>query len=247
MGCVELWRDFPERLAAVTQCNYLVYDRLGYGKSGPFKNPTRDKQYLEAEAAILHQLLVEHNLEKVILFGHSDGGSIALLTAALFPERIQALITEGAHVFVEEVTLEGIRAAQKAYTTTDLPQRLAKYHGANTDALVKAWTETWLSPAFRDWNLTAFLPQITCPALIIQGEDDEFGTPAQVEAIVAGCAGPTQAWMIPGVQHNPHKEVPEEVIKKIVVFFATIFTLGVYLLIESHEHTLSFIVIVYNT
>ncbi|MFN7332094.1 MAG: alpha/beta fold hydrolase, partial [Flavobacterium sp.] len=84
--------------------------------------------------------------------------------------------------------------------------------------LVKAWTETWLSPAFRDWNLTAFLPQITCPALIIQGEDDEFGTPAQVEAIVAGCSGPAQAWLIPGVQHNPHKEVPEEVIKKVEFF-----------------------------
>lgn len=218
LGCVELWRDFPERLAAATQCNYLVYDRLGYGKSGPFENPVRDKHYLEAEATFLHQLLVEHNLEKVILFGHSDGGSIALLTAALFPERIHALITAGAHVFVEEVTLAGIRAAQEAYTTTNLPQRLAKYHGAKTDALVKAWTETWLSPAFRDWNLTAFLPQITCPALIIQGEDDEFGTPAQVEAIVAGCSGPAQAWLIPGVQHNPHKEVPEEVIKKVEFF-----------------------------
>jgi pimeloyl-ACP methyl ester carboxylesterase len=222
LGCVELWRDFPERLAATTQCNYLVYDRLGYGKSGPFENPVRDIHYLEPEAALLHQLLVAHNIENAILFGHSDGGSIALLTAALFPERIHALITEGAHVFVEEVTLAGIRAAQEAYGTTDLPQRLAKYHGAHTDALVKAWTETWLAPTFRDWNLTAFLPKITCPALIIQGEDDEFGTPAQVEAIVEGCSGPAQAWMIPGVQHNPHKEVPEEVIAHVFSFVTTL-------------------------
>jgi pimeloyl-ACP methyl ester carboxylesterase len=191
---------------------------LGYGKSGPFENPVRDIHYLEPEAALLHQLLVAHNIENAILFGHSDGGSIALLTAALFPERIHALITEGAHVFVEEETLAGIRAAQEAYGTTDLPQRLAKYHGAHTDALVKAWTETWLAPTFRDWNLTAFLPKITCPALIIQGEDDEFGTPAQVEAIVEGCSGPAQAWLIPGVQHNPHKEVPEEVMAHVFSF-----------------------------
>ena len=218
LGCVELWRDFPERLAAATQYNYLVYDRLGYGKSGPFVNPLRDKHYLEAEATFLHQLLVEHNIEKALLFGHSDGGSIALLTAALYPERIQAIITEGAHVFVEEVTLASIRAAQETYNTTDLPQRLTKYHGTNTEPLFNAWTETWLSPAFRDWDITGFLPQITCPALIIQGEDDEFGTPKQVETIVARCSGPTQALLISGVQHNPHKEVPEEVIEKGVDF-----------------------------
>ena len=218
LGCVELWRDFPERLAATSQCNYLVYDRLGYGKSGPFAHPVRDKHYLEHEAVVLNQLLVEHNIDQALLFGHSDGGSIALLTAALFPERIQAIITEGAHVFVEEVTLAGIRAAQVAYNTTDLPQRLVKYHGPNTDAMVKAWTETWLAPMFRDWDITDFLPQITCPALIIQGENDEFGTPKQVETIVAHCSGPTQAWLIPGVQHNPHKEVPEEVIEKGVDF-----------------------------
>ncbi len=214
LGCIELWRDFPERLAAATQCNYLVYDRLGYGKSGPFANPVRDKHYLEQEATVLNQVLVEHKIEKALLFGHSDGGSIALLAAALYPERIQAIITEGAHVFVEEVTLDGIRAAQAAYNTTDLPQRLAKYHGVNTEPLVKAWTETWLAPMFRDWDITDFLPQITCPALIIQGEDDEFGTPKQVETIVARCSGPAQAWLIPGVQHNAHKEVPEEVIEK---------------------------------
>ncbi len=218
LGCVELWRDFPERLAAATQYNYLVYDRLGYGKSGPFAHPVRDKHYLEHEAVVLNQLLVEYNIEKALLFGHSDGGSIALLTAALYPERIQAIITEGAHVFVEEVTLASIRAAQETYNTTDLPQRLTKYHGANTEPLFNAWTETWLSPAFRDWDITGFLPQITCPALIIQGENDEFGTPKQVETIVARCSGPTQALMISGVQHNPHKEVPEEVIEKGVVF-----------------------------
>lgn len=222
LGCVELWRDFPERLAAATQCNYLVYDRLGYGKSGPFANPVRDKQYLEPEAVVVNDLLIQHNIEKALLFGHSDGGSIALLTAALFPERIQAIVTEGAHVFVEEVTLAGIRAAKEAYSTTDLPQRLAKYHGANTEALVKAWTETWLAPTFRDWDITDFLPQITCPALIIQGEDDEFGTPKQVETIVTRCTGPAQAWLIQGVQHNPHKEVPEEVIERVFSFVTTL-------------------------
>ena len=178
----------------------------------------RDKQYLHPEAAVLNDLLIQHNIEKALLFGHSDGGSIALLTAALFPKRIQAIITEGAHVFVEEVTLAGIRAAKEAYSTTDLPQRLAKYHGPNTDAMVKAWTETWLAPTFRDWDITDFLPQITGPSLIIHGENDEFGTTKQVDTIVTRCSGPAQAWLIPGVQHNPHKEVLEEVISRVKGF-----------------------------
>jgi len=212
LGCIELWRNFPEKLAAESKCNYLVYDRQGYGKSCRFSDEKRTVNYLEHEADILAELIEKHQIKQAILFGHSDGGSIAFLTAALHPKNIVGIVTEGAHVLVEEVTLKGIRAAMHQYQTTDLKARLEKYHGKNTQALFDAWTLTWTSKMFRDWNIEYCLPRIQCPALIIQGEDDEFGTLDQVKRITVQMAL-AQKLILPKTGHNPHKESPDEVIE----------------------------------
>ncbi len=212
LGCIELWRDFPEKLAQACNCNYLVYDRQGYGKSCGFGDEKRTLNYLEHEADLLAELIEKQQIKQAILFGHSDGGSIALLTAALHPKNIAGIVTEGAHVLVEEVTLKGIRAAMHQYQTTDLKSRLEKYHGKNTQALFDAWTLTWTSEMFRDWNIEYCLPQIQCPALIIQGQDDEFGTLDQVERITRQMAL-AQKLILPKTGHNPHKESPDEVIE----------------------------------
>lgn len=212
LGCTTLWRDFPQKLAEVAQCNSLLYDRLGYGQSDPMTTHERPVRYLETEATVLNDLLVTLEISNAILFGHSDGGSIALITASLYGNRIKAVICEAAHIFVEEVTLQGIREAMEAYQTTSLPERLQKYHGDKVDTLFKAWTETWTREDFRKWNIESFLSEVDCPLLFIQGEADEYGTMKQAEKTVSQVNGKASLYSIPEVGHTPHKETPELVI-----------------------------------
>lgn len=218
LGCIALWRDFPQKLGEATQCNVLVYDRRGYGQSAPFKGGDRETDYLEVEAGVLNQLIEQCGIGQAILFGHSDGGSIALIAAAKYPSRIPGVITEGAHIFVEDITLRGIRDAVKAYHTTDLKERLQKYHGDKTGSVFGAWADTWLSDPYRSWNIEAFLPRITCPVLVIQGENDEYGSPAQVDGILRQVAGVARQLLIPSVGHSPHKEAKDLVLQQAASF-----------------------------
>ncbi|WP_299241201.1 alpha/beta hydrolase [uncultured Aquimarina sp.] len=218
LGCIKLWRDFPEELSKSSNCNVLSYDRQGYGKSDSFSELKRNKKYLHKEADVLAKLIDQLALKNVILFGHSDGGSIALLAASLYPEKIKGIITEGAHVFVEKETLQGIKDAKVAYETTNLKDKLAKYHGKKTEDVFRMWTETWLSPSFKDWNIESYLPGIQCSSLIIQGENDEYGSMDQVSSIVRKTSGDSKSLIIPNVGHTPHKEATEVVLKKTTDF-----------------------------
>ena len=208
LGCVELWRDFPEYIANKSNCNLLIYDRFGYGRSSSFLTEKRENNYMELEADFLNELIEKFEIEECILFGHSDGGTISLIAGAKYPEKIKAIITEGAHIFVEEITLEGIQQAKKLYHTTDLKSKLEKYHGEKTQALFNAWTETWLNPKFYKWNIEQLLPAIKCPIFAIQGVDDEFGSIDQVEGIEKGCQQ-AKFFIIPNAKHSPHKEARE--------------------------------------
>lgn len=216
LGSVQLWRDFPEKLAAATKCNVLMYDRLGYGKSEPMPTHLRPNNYLELEANILSEILSELNINDAILFGHSDGGSIALLTASKYPEKIKAIIVEAAHIFIEDITLKGIHDAMEAYKITNLPERLAKYHGDKVDTIFKAWAETWTSNDYKEWNIEHLLKDIICPLLFIQGEKDEYGTLQQVEKTVSQVSGKSEKYIIPNIGHTPHKEATELVISKTI-------------------------------
>jgi pimeloyl-ACP methyl ester carboxylesterase len=218
LGCITLWRDFPKLLGEKTGCNILMYDRLGYGKSGNFIKDSRDNFYMEDEADVLKEILTELKIEKPILFGHSDGGSIALIFAGKYPNLPKAIITVGAHIFVEDVTLKGIREAEEAYKKTNLKEKLEKYHGDKTEALFIAWTKTWQTPQFQSWNIEHFLPKIICPSLIIQGKDDEFGTLTQVEKTVAQISGKAEAFVISNAKHTPYKEVPDIDLAKCTSF-----------------------------
>jgi len=221
LGCIELWRDFPEKLGELTQCNVFVYDRQGYGQSGPFTYDERDNYYMELEADILNDLLDFWELDDVILFGHSDGGSIALIAAGKYPERIKGVITEGAHIFVEDVTINGIKEAVELYKTTNLKTKLAKYHGDKTEDMFWAWASTWTTDEFRNWNIEHFLARITCPSLVIQGEDDEYGTLKQVEGIINQTTGNAEKLILSKVKHTPHKESPEVVLMQVSEFIAS--------------------------
>ncbi|NIF06873.1 alpha/beta hydrolase [Chryseobacterium sp. Tr-659] len=218
LGSVQLWRNLPSQLSEATQCNTLAYDRLGYGKSDPMQTHERPVNYMELEADVLNDLLTEMNIDQAILFGHSDGGTIALITAAKYPEKIKAVVCEAGHIFVEEVTLKGVYDAWDAYKTTNLAERLQKYHGDKVENLFKAWTETWTRDDYRSWNIEYLLKDIQCPLLFIQGESDEYGTLDQVEKTVTQVSGSAEKYIIPGIGHTPHKEVPEQVLIRAAEF-----------------------------
>ncbi len=218
LGCVQLWRDFPEQLAKATQCNILVYDRLGYGLSEPMAGYVRPVNYMELEAIQLNELLAHFGVGQPILFGHSDGGTIALLMASLFPEHVCLTIVEAAHIFVEPVTLEGVRAAMLAYTNTNLGERLKKYHGDKVDTLFKAWTLTWTRDDYREWNVEQLLVKMQSPLLFIQGAKDEYGSLAQVTQTINKPPGIAVSFILPGIGHTPHKEAPELVLEAAAGF-----------------------------
>jgi pimeloyl-ACP methyl ester carboxylesterase len=213
LGCIKLWRDFPEKLAEQTNLNYLVYDRLGYGNSDPSLFE-REPNYMELEAEFLEELLQELNLNQVILFGHSDGGTISLLHASKYPKRILGLISEAAHIFVEPVTIKGINDALELFNSTNLEERLKKYHGEKAKDVFFAWTDIWTRDDYLDWNIEHFLPKIKCPVLIIQGTEDEYGTTEQVNGIVKSITGEKEVFMPTGLKHTPHKEKPDLILQK---------------------------------
>ena len=218
LGSVAQWKDFPGLLCGETGRAGFVFDRPGYGKSDPLERP-RSPEYLHEEAlGTLPEVLESRGIRKPILIGHSDGGTIALLFAARFPGNVTAVITEAAHVFVETVTLEGIRKAVDLFEKTDLGTRLAAYHGKNTGGVFHSWADTWLDPRFRDWNMEKDLPAILCPLLVIQGSEDEYGTAAQVESIAGKTSGPAEAWIVPRCGHIPHHQAKEAVLARMAAF-----------------------------
>jgi len=207
LGCIELWRDFPETL---------------YGSSEKFEDPW-PPDYLQKESlTYLPELLKECNIDHTILIGHSDGGTIALITAAIHGNLVCAIITEAAHIFVEEQTITGIRKAVEAFETTPLKEKLARYHKENTETIFYRWADRWLSPEFLKWNIERYLPKIVCPILVLQGCDDEYGTPAQIQGIVGHVSGPVYSKLIPDCRHVPHYQAKNAVLSEMTQFIRTI-------------------------
>lgn len=220
LGCIEMWRDFPRRLCEATGFRGLVYDRTGYGGSSPWPAPPGiDYMHIEAQR-VLPRLLEACGIEDCILVGHSDGGSIALIYAGGMPEPLHAVVTLAAHVYAEPISIESIARAREAYRGGNLREKLMKYHGANTDGAFHLWNDAWLDPAFAGWNIEGFLPDIAVPVLAIQGEDDEYGTEAQLGTIAGKVGGYAETRLIPGCGHSPHLQAPAETQGAIARFIA---------------------------
>ncbi|MBT8356821.1 MAG: alpha/beta hydrolase [Deltaproteobacteria bacterium] len=224
LGCVDMWRDFPAKLAEITGCGSLVYSRLGYGRSDPCDLP-RPTRYMHDEGLeVLPELIKAAHIRECILIGHSDGGSIALIYAGGTPAiPLRGMITEAAHVYCESINIQSIRQAKEEYLKGNLAEKLKKYHGANTECAFRGWNEAWLHPDFLSWNIEEYLPGINAPILIIQGEDDNYGTIAQVETIAEKTSGISEIRMLTECGHSPHKdrgdtvlEVMQRFIKKIL-------------------------------
>jgi pimeloyl-ACP methyl ester carboxylesterase len=222
LGSVSAWRGFPDHLAERTGCRVFAYSRRGYGSSDTIALP-RDVRFMHEEAIDeLPHVLAALDLERPILLGHSDGGSIALIFAAQYSQHTRALVLEAPHVFVEDLSIESIARMKVAYEATDLRSKLARFHGDNIDAAFRGWNDVWLHPDFRDWNIEAYLPHVRCPALVIQGEDDEYGTLAQVEAIRRQVSGRVRACILKNAGHAPHHRQRGPVLDEIDRFLRTL-------------------------
>ena len=219
LGCVEMWRDFPEQLVQETGYGALVYSRAGYGKSDPVSLP-RPITFMHEEALeVLPAILETFDISNPIIFGHSDGGSIALIYAGSEPANsARALILEAPHVFVEPLSIKSIEKAKENFETGSLKLSLQRYHGNNLECAFRGWNDVWLDPKFLSWNIEPFLPNIKSPVLLIQGENDQYGTRRQLDAISAACRGILQTELLAECGHSPHRDHPHLVLNTVSSF-----------------------------
>jgi pimeloyl-ACP methyl ester carboxylesterase len=218
LGCVSLWREFPDKLAKALGCPAVVYSRLGYGQSDALNAGThhrRNARFMHDEALMaLPALLDTLGVHNPVLIGHSDGASIALIHAAASARAVAGLVVMAPHVFVEAVTVKSIARIAETYELSDLRSRLAVHH-AHVDDAFRGWADIWLSPTFRSWSLGAEVQALQVPTLVIQGEDDEYGTLAQVDAITQAAPGPMTRCVLAACRHSPHRDQEKSVIEAV--------------------------------
>ena len=222
LGSVAMWKDFPQQLCEAANCRGLVYSRPGYGKSTPRgKDETWQPDFMHRQAfevlpALLSALNIDSEKSPPWLFGHSDGGSIALLFAARYPNNTSGTIVLAPHIVVEDISITSIEKAKFTYQTTDLSSKLARFHD-DVDSAFWGWNDIWLNPAFRHWNLTQAIKTITCPLLAVQGLDDEYGTLEQIHGIKRVLPA-TQLLELADCGHSPHRDQPNALIEACVSF-----------------------------
>ena len=224
LGSVAMWKDYPQRLCDAGGYRGLVLSREGYGRSTPRAPGARwpvdfmHRQARDVLPRVFARLGVGVNGEVPWLFGHSDGGSIALIYAATFPRTVAGLVVVAPHIFVEDVSIRSIEAARQAYRSTGLRARLARYHD-DPDSAFFGWNDVWLDPAFRGFSIRGLLGRIECPILAIQGTDDEYGTLAQITGIHEH-APQTELAVLDRCRHSPHRDQPEALTSAVTAFIA---------------------------
>lgn len=217
LGCVALWRDFPDQVARELGAPALVYSRYGHGQSAGLESP-RTPRFMHEEALdILPVLLDRAAISRPLLVGHSDGASIALIHAASTARAAAGLVLMAPHIMIEPISLESISRISASYAEGPLRARLARYH-AHVDDAFHGWADTWLDPAFLDWSLEAEARALSLPTLLIQGRDDEYGTLAQIDRIAELAQGPTERVVLDKCGHSPHRDQEAAVLAAIAEF-----------------------------
>jgi len=218
LGSVELWRDFPDKLAAATGKGVFIYSRQGYGRSDPVILP-RPLDYMNLEAErVLPTVLAVIGFKSGYIVGHSDGASIAAIYAGMETDnRLKGIILIAPHFFAEPISVTAIGRVNEQYSGENLCQKLSKYH-SDVDGAFKGWCDSWLNPEFLKWNIEEFLAKIDKPILAIQGTDDEYGTMLQMDSLKQNVAGSLQIEMIDSCGHSPHLQFPERIVQLICEF-----------------------------
>ena len=218
LGCVGLWGDFPDRLAAATGAGLFVYSRAGYGASTKVELP-RPLDYMHIEALeVLPKLLDQIGFRRGLLVGHSDGASIAAIYAGgVADHRVRGVAMIAPHFIVEDISVRSIAEIRKAYETTDLRSKLARWHG-DVDNAFYGWNGAWLDPEFRRWDIAEYLAYIRVPVAILQGADDQYGTMRQIEIAREECYCPVDVTVVPGAGHSPHRDAPGATLDAISEF-----------------------------
>ncbi|MDO8977790.1 MAG: alpha/beta hydrolase [Afipia sp.] len=218
LGSVGLWGDFPEKLQAATGAGVFVYSRAGYGHSSPAQLPRRP-DYMHVEALeVLPKVLDAIGFRRGLLLGHSDGASVATIYAGgVQDHRVRGLMLIAPHFVVEDISIQSIAKIKDTYATTDLREKLARWH-KDVDNAFRGWNDAWLDPQFRDWDISESLAYVRVPVEIIQGADDQYGTLRQVEIAQAECYCPVDTTIIPGAGHSPHREAPDATLKAAADF-----------------------------
>jgi pimeloyl-ACP methyl ester carboxylesterase len=215
LGCISLWRDFPQRLAQATGFGVFAYSRQGYGQSDPAELP-RPLDYMTREALdVLPLILDQIGFQKGVFLGHSDGASISAIHGGrVQDDRIKALCLMAPHFFTEAGGLASISDAKTAFETTDLAARLGRHH-ANPENAFRGWNQAWLHPDFKHWNISDVIPDINVPVLAIQGKDDQYGSMAQLDALEQGLKTPFTRLELPDCKHAPHLEQAEKTLAAV--------------------------------
>jgi pimeloyl-ACP methyl ester carboxylesterase len=226
LGSIAQWKDFPEKLCQTLGLPGLIYERYGYGYSTPLQEE-RASNYLDVEGNyFLPKLIEKLNLtnREIILVGHSDGASIALIYASLFPENVKLVVSMAAHVFNEQISVDSIKKLEALYNSDSrLKKSFEKYHFDHTDSTFYAFSKTITHPNFKDWNIEHYLTNITAPIIAIQGFEDEYGTALQVESIVTKSQSKyNKNVMIPKCGHSPHLQKQTFVLNQITDFYNTV-------------------------
>lgn len=236
IGCVDLWKDFPQQLSQATGLRSISYSRAGYGRSSSVSLP-RPVSYMHNEAlVVLPEVLEKLEIKDAILFGHSDGASISLIHAGGCPDSaVRAMIIEAPHVVIEELTLRSIADLSERYERGDLRSRLERYHGANVDCAFHGFVDTWLVPAHAaSWSILDFVAHVQIPTLVLQGANDQFGTSKQLDLIKKTMPGSVDMVVIPECGHHPHFESQQFVLERSQRFVEE-FLLGDYSRIRSQR------------
>lgn len=215
-GSVSAWRELPSAVAGRTGLPVLVYSRRGCGRSARLAASPRPVDFMSGEAhGDLHRLVNVLGVRDPILLGHSDGASIALIYASSGLEPKPAgLVLIAPHVFVEAETVAGAEAAREAYESGELREKLARHHD-DPDGAFFAWNKTWLLPRFWRWDIRPGLRNVSCPVTVIQGEDDEYGTRRQIDALISGLKDEPDVALLPGCGHMLYRENEQELLTVI--------------------------------
>lgn len=219
LGSVAMWRDFPARVAAATGCRIVVYSRYGFGRSSPRRAPYTPRFMHEEALEILPALRTALAIDRPVLVGHSTGASMALIHAGDGRSDVTGLVAMAPLTFVEEFNLDSIRSAKTVYETTDMRQKLVRYHD-DVDGVFRGWNDIWLHPDFKSWSIAGDLAGVRCPILAILGEDDEYSTPAQIDVIANNAVNaPSFDFLkLADCRHSPHRDQPAIVIEAISRF-----------------------------